>query len=370
MEQVKSVVIREIPVNGGRVIGAAELNVQSTLNSLSLDMIRELVPALDAWRTRDDVVAVLLTGAGDRAFCAGGDIQALYRAICENHAAGEVVNDYPFRFFEEEYRLDFALHTFPRPVITLGHGVVMGGGLGLLGGSRFRVLTERSRLAVPEITIGLFPDAGGTWTLGQMPPHLASFLGLTGSHVNAADALLTGLGTHVVSHDERSRVLDGLAGLAWSDDVASNNAQVDEYLRGQAVSLPESELNALPEREIHTQDFAREIAATRALGGKSAWIDKGLANLEAGCPTTAGIVVEQLRRVPAMDLADSFRMELNVASHCAHNAQFREGVRALLIDKDGAPQWRDASLDAVDFAHVLSHFETLWDAHPLADLGT
>ncbi len=131
------VVFTDVETDNGMMIGHAELNMESTLNSLSLEMVRLLHPAIDAWAERDDIVCIVIAAAGDRAFCAGGDIQALYAAINANHAADEVVNDYPFRFFEEEYRLDFALHECSKPVITIGHGIVMGGGLGIFGASQY-----------------------------------------------------------------------------------------------------------------------------------------------------------------------------------------------------------------------------------------
>ena len=365
------VVVAEYPVAGGRIVGHAQLSVPSTLNSLSLDMTRLLHKAYDDWAAREEVAAIVITGSGDKAFCAGGDIQALYRAICENHAAGEQVNDYPFRFFEEEYRLDYALRTATKPVITIGHGIVMGGGLGIFGSSQFRVLTERSRLAVPEITIGLFPDAGGTWTLGQMQPHHASFLGLTGSHANATDSLACGMGTHVVAHGERETLLDDLKALPWADDAAANSALVAECLAARtAPDLPVGELGAVAERVPDYADFTGEIAAVRSLAGQSDWVDRGIANLNNGCPTTAGIVVEQLRRVRQLDMAGSYRLELTVATHCALNDDFQEGVRALLIDKDNAPRWKFGSLEKLEWSHVLSHFDDPWPEHPLADLGT
>ena len=365
-----SVLITEHTNSSGFVIGQATLNVEATLNSLSLEMIRLLMPALQQWSTRDEVAAVVITGAGDRAFCAGGDIQALYHAISANHQAGSVVDDYPFRFFEEEYRLDYCIHTYPKPIVTLGHGVVMGGGLGIFGASTYRVLTEKSRLAVPEITIGLFPDAGASWTLRNMPPHHALFLGLTGSHVNASDALLTGMGTHVVAHDERESWLRGLLELPWSAEPEVNTETLKNWLDAQArPDLADSEISRVPERDIHFDDLVGEVDAVYALEGTSPWIDRGIANLRNGCPTTAGIVLEQLRRVPAMSLEDCFRMELTVATHCAQNADFQEGVRALLIDKDNAPNWQYADIASLPMDHVLSHFEPPWPEHPLADLG-
>lgn len=363
------VVFTDVETDNGMMIGHAELNMESTLNSLSLEMVRLLHPAIDAWAERDDIVCIVITAAGDRAFCAGGDIQALYAAINANHAADEVVNDYPFRFFEEEYRLDFALHECSKPVITIGHGIVMGGGLGIFGASQYRVLTEKSRLALPEITIGLFPDAGASWTLRNMPQYWASFLGLTGSHINAADALLCGVGTHLVGHSERTELLRLAKQLPWSGD-GSDLELIDEWLAGLAVpTLPETQISNVPERLSQVDDFRAEIAAVQSLAGQSDWIDKGLANLERGCPTTAGIVVEQLRRVPEMSLADSYRMELTVATHCAKNNDFREGVRALLIDKDNSPMWRFADLAGLEWEHVLSHFVEPWQTHPLTDLG-
>ncbi|MEQ8693335.1 MAG: enoyl-CoA hydratase/isomerase family protein [Pseudomonadales bacterium] len=366
----QSVVTEELDAGAGLKIGHAELNVATTLNSLSLEMVRALTQQLNAWQDREDLAAVLITGAGDRAFCAGGDIQALYHAITRNHQAQAVVDSYPFDFFAEEYRLDYAIHTYPKPVLTIGHGVVMGGGLGIFSASSHRVATETSRLAVPEITIGLFPDAGATWSLGRMPQHWASFLGMTDSHINAADALATGLATHCVSQAERQQMIADLQTLSWQANAADNHLLLDAYLAGQVVpELPASELDKVPARSVHVDDFAREVAALKSLAGASKWVDRGLGNLTNGCPTTAGIVLEQLRRVGELSLADSFRLELTVATHCANNTDFREGVRALLIEKDNAPAWKFGNLDGLQWDHVLSHFEAPWDVHPLADLG-
>ncbi len=364
------VLIEEHRNTAGFVVGQATLNVESTLNSLSLEMIRLITPALHDWASRDDVAAVVITGAGERAFCAGGDIQALYHAIGANRDAGEVVDDYPFRFFEEEYRLDYLIHTFPKPIVTLGHGVVMGGGLGIFGASTFRVLTEKSRLAVPEITIGLFPDAGASWTLRNMSVHHAEFLGLTGSHVNAADALLTSMGTHVTAHTERHAWLRDLLELPWSAEADANHALLSKWLDDQSQpELAPSEISRVPERDINFEDLLGEAEAIYALQGTSDWIDRGIANLRGGCPTTAGIVLEQLRRVQSMSLAECFRMELIVATHCAQNADFHEGVRALLIDKDNVPNWQYADIATLPHRHVASHFDPPWPQHPLADLA-
>ncbi|MEM7077180.1 MAG: enoyl-CoA hydratase/isomerase family protein [Pseudomonadota bacterium] len=350
-------------------LGHIELDSEATLNSLTLGMVRGIADALELWRDDRSVVGVVITGAGDRAFCAGGDIQALYAAVTANHAAGELVDPYAHTFFAEEYRLDHSLHIYPKPVITLGHGIVMGGGMGLLSGSRYRVLTNRSRLALPEVTIGLFPDAGATWTLRNTPVHWASFVGLTGCHLNAADAMLAGWGTHVIDHDQRAAHLDYLLALPWQADAAQDAALLDEFYAGlQMASPPEGQLQVVPEQVVQMEDFAAEIARTRSLRGLSEWVDRGIAGMEAGCATTAGIVLEQLRRGPAMSLAETYQMELVIGTHCAENPEFAEGVRALLIDKDLQPRWL-YTLDSLDWDYVLSHFVAPWEEHPLADLS-
>lgn len=365
-----SVLVLEHGVSGGFIVGQAILNAEATLNSLSLEMIRGLHEALNGWADREEICAVVITAAGDKAFCAGGDIQALYHAISVNHDAGAVVDDYPFRFFEEEYRLDYFIHTYPKPLVTLGHGIVMGGGLGVLSASRFRVLTERSRLAVPEITIGLFPDAGASWTLRNMQPHHAAVLGLTGGHVNSVDGLVTGMGTHITAHEEREQWLQRLLDLSWRGEKEADAALIGDWLdAAPAPELPTSELALVPELELDYEDLQGSVAAVCELAGRSKWLDRGVNNLVNGCPTTAGIVLEQLRRVPDMELADTYRMELTVATHCAQNPDFREGVRALLIDKDNSPAWQYGDVASLPRDYVLSHFEPPWADHPLADLG-
>lgn len=361
--------VEELMASNGAVLGHLQLNAESTLNSLSLAMVRQIRPQLDAWRPRTDVAAVVITAVGDKAFCAGGDIQALYRAICANHEANAELDTYPFDFFQEEYELDYVIHTYPKPVLTIGQGIVMGGGLGIFSASSHRVATETSRMALPEVTIGLFPDAGATWTLGRMPQHWASFLGMTGSHINATDALKSGVATHVVAQQQRAALVSGLTQLPWGEDSTANHALLDDWLSSRSnPPLPQSELLNVVDREVHFDDFEKEVAQLNALNGASDWIDRGLRNLRGGCPTTAGIVVEQLRRVVDLSLADSFRLELTVATHCARYTDFREGVRALLIDKDGSPNWKFGGLAELEWGHVLSHFDAPWDEHPLAHL--
>ncbi len=201
-------------------------------------MTRQLDAALRKWSVREDIAAVVLTGSGDKAFCAGGDIQALYVAMQKNHLRGEVVDHYPFEFFAEEYQLDYLIHTYNKPVICIGHGIVMGGGMGIFSAARFRILTQTSKLALPEITIGLFPDAGATWSLSRMAAHQALFLGMTGSHLNPSDALTVGLGTHVVAQDERAGLLHKLTALPFTADPDTNGNLIDGSAGSAACGDP------------------------------------------------------------------------------------------------------------------------------------
>ena len=361
------VLLREHETAAGRILAEAVLNVPKTLNSLSLPMALGLNRALRRWADDERVVALLFTGAGERAFCAGGDIQALYHAMWRNHEAGSLVDDYPFRFFEHEYRLDYRIHTFPKPVVTIGHGVVMGGGLGIFSASRFRVVTETSRIAYPEVTIGLFPDAGGTRMLRNLPPHQALFLGCTGAHFQAGDARAMGVATHAVASGERGRVRELLLSLDLAGD-AGDNARISDTLDGLPTpALPPQQAHAIPEHLSLDGDYPAVVASIRALAGDG-WLGRSVAAMERGCPTTVGVVIEQLRRAPDLSLADSFRMEWNIGANCARHTDFAEGVRALLIEKDNAPKWRFGGLDGLDWQHVLGHFECPLPENPLHDL--
>lgn len=353
----------------GAIIGIATLNAPASLNSLTLDMINLLGPKLDEWRDNPELVCVVIRGSGDRAFCAGGDIQALQQAINENQAAGDIVNNYPETFFEREYRLDYALHCYPKPVVVLGGGVVMGGGLGLFAGSSIRVVTPKSRIALPEITIGLFPDAGASWLLGQLPSGQAAFLGLTGSHLNGGDALACGLGTHASTVEALHDLPGVLADVAWSDDVGTHSSQAAAAVEDASggVELPESELLRVT-KDISLGTGLEPMDALRSQAGNSAWIDKGLATMAAGCPTSLAVVCEQLRRVRSMSLRECFQLEMIIAAQCARHSDFAEGVRALLVDKDNNPQWTYPTLDEVPQAHVDAHFTAPWPVNPLSDI--
>lgn len=358
MDAGDSLLFEEVPAAAGCIVAVATLNSEATLNALSLPMALELDRQLAAWAARDDIASVLLRGAGARAFCAGGDIQDLYGAMAANHAAGAWVDDFPDRFFEAEYRVDYRIHRYPKPVVAFGQGFVMGGGLGLFSAAQVRLATPKTRIAMPEVTIGLFPDAGATWILRNLPLHLGLFMGATGCRIDAADAMHIGLATHVLPVDGDPLAM--LVAAAGDPDAAFRHLPMHESpsaLERAGDDLADC-LGALPE----SASEARWALGT--LSGRNDRIDQALKTMRSGCPTTIGIVCEQLRRAPKMDLEACFRMEMTIAGNCARFPDFAEGVRALIIDKDGAPRWR---FDG-DQEHVLAHFDPPWDTNPLEDL--
>ncbi len=363
-----SVVLKQHDASADYVVAEAMLNVVATLNSLSIEMIDILEPALKRWREDDRVACVLITGAGDRALCAGGDIQALYHAMSKNHEAGRIVDDYPFRFFEREYRLDYLIHTYPKPVVALGHGVVMGGGLGIFSGSQHRIVTERSRIAFPEVTIGLFPDAGGTWMLRNLARGVAMFLGCTGSHINGADAIEIGVATASVAGDARASVLMALQEVEYTGDTI-DASRIEASLRDlPRPVLPDAQVSLIPQSMGVDGSYVDVCDRINALAGTSAWVDKGIEKMHSGCPTSIGVVIEQLRRAPELELADCFRLEMTVATHCARFEDFAEGVRTLLFDKDKQARWRYGDIAGLDPAHVIEHFDPPWTNNPLENL--
>src|SRR5690606_26186366 len=212
-ESQDGVRIAEIPTASGHRFGHATLDAPASLNALTLAMVDRLASQLDQWIEDPGIAGIVLDAVGDKAFCAGGDVVALYRSI--RAASPGAVPAEAAAFFEREYRLDYRIHTCPKPVLCWGHGIVMGGGIGLLAGASHRVATPATRLAMPEISIGLYPDVGGSWFLGRAPGRTGLFLALTGAPMTAADARFVGLADFVVAHDDKAAVLETISASRW-----------------------------------------------------------------------------------------------------------------------------------------------------------
>ncbi|MFV8781318.1 enoyl-CoA hydratase/isomerase family protein [Microbulbifer sp. SA54] len=354
-------------------IGKLTLNLPKALNALNLDMIDIMAAQLSEWEQDDSVACIWIEGAGDKALCAGGDVVALHRTSGSygEQGASQFVQD----FFTREYRLDYRIHTYPKPIIVWGSGIVMGGGIGIMSGASHRIVTETTRLAMPEITIGLFPDVGGSWFLNRMPGRTGLFLGLTGAQFNGTDALYCGMADRLLPAAGKDDLLAGLAGLDFTTDSGHNHVLVSKVV--QSLEMAASEQPA-PNLRTH-YDVIQELTdgatlpevyqAIVSYSGDDPWLQRAAKTLSAGCPLTAWVVWEQLRRARHMSLAEVLRMELALAVNMCSNGQVKEGVRALLIDKDRNPQWQPATLQDVTSAHVAACFGSPWEGQsPLSDL--
>jgi enoyl-CoA hydratase len=325
------------------------LNRPKALNALSLEMIRAMDPVLRAAARDASVRCVVLQGAGERAFCAGGDVRAVAQAV----NAGEMaVAD---AFFREEYTLNHLLHTYPKPIISLIHGVCMGGGVGLSAHGPLRVVAESLLFAMPETGIGLFPDVGGTWVLNQMPGEIGLYLGLTGARLGAADACAIGFATHQVKDADLPALRAALVAAAPGTE-AEADAVISRFdqPRGESALLAQQ---AQIDRLFAGDSIEAILAALEADG--SDWARSQAETLRHKSPTSLKIALAQLRGGRGLDIAAVFVREYRLSQHCMAGPDFREGIRALLIDKDHAPQWSPATLAAVTPSLLESFFAPL-----------
>ncbi|MBB4844177.1 enoyl-CoA hydratase [Paucibacter oligotrophus] len=353
-------------VNG--CLGLITLNRPEALNALSLAMIRDLTTLFRAWAQAPEIEAVVLMAAGrpgkPAAFCAGGDIRFFHRAALEGDTSLE-------DFFTEEYALNHLIHQFPKPSIALMDGIVMGGGMGISQGCKLRVLTEHSRLAMPETNIGLFPDVGGGYFLNQCPGQLGKWLALTGQALAAGDAIELGLGDVFVQSAALPAIVEAFKFKPQSSAehvVATVMERVD---LAPAADLPA--LRARVDQHFSLPDVAAIMASLAA--SEEAWAQQTHATLLKRSPLMMAVTFEQLTRAKTLSLAEDLRMERDMVQRCFHlrpgaGSETVEGIRALAVDKDHAPRWQPARIEDVSREAVLAFFESPWsaDQHPLRDL--
>ena len=321
----ESVVVRR-----DRRIGRILLNRPKALNALDLPMIRACAEALEAWRSDPAIHAVVIEGAGDRAFCAGGDI----RAVRSHAMAGET--EPVESFFAEEYALNQAIAEYPKPYVALIDGICMGGGIGVSVHGAYRVATEHAMFAMPETAIGFFPDIGATYLLPRLPGSLGMYLGLTGTRVQGADAVHAGFATHFVPRAQ----LPALAAALAVDGVA--------VLGPHAAPLPPFAL--APQRAAIDRCFSADsvpdiIARLEGDGGD--WAQQTLATLRGMSPSSLFWSFEIIRRGAASTLPQALQSELVLTRMVTRHADFQEGVRAMVVDKDRQPKWQPARVEDV-----------------------
>lgn len=322
----------------GRV-GRVTLNRPKSLNALTYEMASELEAALRRWATDASVAMVMVDAAGDRAFCAGGDIQDLYAC---GRAGGF---DYGRRFWADEYRLNAFIAKYPKPYVAVMDGIVMGGGVGISAHGSHRVVTERTVLAMPECSIGLIPDVGASWRLAHAPGHVGDYIGLTGVRLGPGDAIYAGFADQFVRAARLEELKKALAGTG-------DPAAIADF-----AEIPPEGALAGHRREIDAAfgrgDVLAVIAALDAEG--SEWAGKTLAAIRRGSPLSVACAFEIIRRArEAAGIEDALAMEYRFASRCMERGDFLEGIRAAVIDKDRKPVWSHARLEDVTGEEVVS----------------
>ena len=368
--------------------GLLTLNRAKALNALSLPMIRGLTASLLAWRDDPAIAVLAMRGMGKAAapggaeqafgaFCAGGDIRFFHQAAL---AGNPELED----FFTEEYRLNHLIHTYPKPVVAFMDGIVMGGGMGLAQGASARIVTARTKMAMPETHIGLFPDVGGGYFLSRCAGHLGEYLALTGQVIDGSQAVAAGLADQVVPVDRLGHLWDALADYGSSEadtefgDPGSNDAMPDAS-QLEPGAVPDPLDSARIDRYFGLPSVIAMVQALEADAPADDWARATAAALRQRSPLMLHVTLEQIRRARNMALADDLRMERDLVRHCFYPAHLArsgvatevvEGIRALAVDKDHTPRWAPARIEDITPAMVAPYFQSPWpaQAHPLRDL--
>jgi enoyl-CoA hydratase len=327
-------------------LGVITLNRPKALNALSLGMIEVIEAALARWAGDDKIAAVLIRGAGEKAFCAGGDVRAI--ATVDGSPETERLKRL---FFAAEYRLNYHIHTYPKPFLALIDGITMGGGCGLsLHGSHV-IATERTALAMPETVLGLFPDVGATWFLNRLPGEMGVYLGLSGVRLRANDLVALGMATHFVPSAAAPALIEDLA--ATPLDEASIAAVLARHAGDPGAAMVATRRSEVD--QLFAGATVEAIMADLGDAGQD-WAGAALQTMHRASPTSLKLTLRQLRGGRTLNLAQMLRIEYRLAVRCTTGHDFPEGVRAILIDKDNAPRWQPARLEDLDAASVEAYF--------------
>ncbi len=347
-------------------VGFLTLNRPAVLNALSYSMIQALTAQLEQWAQDDSVHAVLIRSAAGKAFCAGGDIRALYNSHKEN---SDLHRDY----FVDEYRLDYLTYHYPKPYIALTDGIVMGGGAGISQGACLRIVGDKTRFAMPETGIGVIPDVGASHFLAHMQPELGLYIGVIGQELLAADALHCGLADVYLPQAALAELDETLSVLRWGKDHRADIFNAIMPLGKQ--SLPNPALLGL-QPAIARHFGARSVSAimeslaTEERPEYSEWADKTLTVMKKRSPLMMCVAMRQLLTGRHLSLADCLRMEIGLVRRAFEHGEFVEGIRSLIIDKDNKPRWNPPRIEEVTEDMVDAFFDDPWSGtrHPLTDL--
>ena len=333
-------------------LGLITLARPNALNALTLAMIKTIQQQLIAWQLDDAIHAVVIQGEGEKAFCAGGDVRWLYEQGRHHDAL-------LMQFFWHEYRLNNYIHHYPKPYIALLNGMTMGGGVGVALHGSHSIASERFKFAMPETTIGFFPDIGSSHLLSRCPGELGAYLGLTGNRLNAEDAYFCKLIKAIVPSARFSELIITLTETNLTHDPFK---KVDECVAALAITPPtapiQTHLNLI--NACFSAATIEEVLARLVKNGTE-WANTVRAELLDKSPLSLKVTLEQLRRAKNLSMAECIKMDYGLVVHFMADSDFYEGVRALLIDKDKSPKWQPPTLSEVSHAKVADYFECKCD---------
>ena len=337
-------------------VGTITLNRPKTLNALTMNMINQMRLNVSEWISDDAIKLIIIKGAGDKAFCAGGDVRAVRQSIIDYD--GVEVPELAKKFFYEEYILNHQIHACKKPYLAIIDRVCMGGGVGLSVHGSFRIATERTLVGMPETAIGLFPDVGGAWFLSRLSGKIGTYLALTGRPVHAGDCLALGIATHLVASSSLEELETDLRSNTYGIDPFS---EVQKRLKQFSISNSETPILDLKTKIDSCFDAnSVEEIISRLRRDKTKFSEETLEMLETKSPTSLKVTLEQLRRgANAKDFGETLTMEFRMSQHFMRGNDFPEGVRALLVDKDQKPYWKPNLLVDVSSTDVAGYFEAL-----------
>ncbi|MFE4895062.1 enoyl-CoA hydratase/isomerase family protein [Peribacillus butanolivorans] len=339
--------------NIDRGVGWLKLNRPQALNALTAEMVESLKTTLDTWRADPKVSLICISGEGTKGLCAGGDMRFFYNQRNAN------VEEHARRFFTTEYRMDLMIHQYPKPILVYMNGIVMGGGVGLSVGASERIVTEKTKWAMPEMNIGFFPDVGASYFLNKMPGHVGRYLALTGATIQPADVIYVGAANRYMESTRWEEFIYEIQNNNWNLDDARK--QICELLDSFCSHLvEESPLSALQLKidKHFAYETLEEIVASLGMAADSGddWASKTKSTIQSKSPTSLKVTLSQLQKGNNQSLTSCFNMELKLSMNFMKNHDFYEGVRSVLVEKDRKPHWRPNSLADVSKEDIGRHF--------------
>lgn len=330
--------------------GIITLNRPKAMNALTLEMVREMDACLQEWRADDNIALVIVRGAGERGLCAGGDVVGLYHDAKARGTEGAT-------FWAEEYQLNLDIAQYPKPYVALQTGIVLGGGIGISAHGSHRIVTDSTRVGMPETGIGFVPDVGGTYLLARAADNLGVHLALTGAHVGAAESIACGLSDVYVPEDRLDAMVEALC-------ETGDPGVIETY----AQPLPEGFAAERAEMSrIYAADSVEQILEELD-ACEAAWAADAARRIRRNCPLALKVTLESVRVARSQNLAEALDTEFRVSNNMQRGTEFIEGVRAQLVDKDRSPKWNPATLEEVTPAAVAAMFGPIEDPR-IADIN-